>query len=144
MTYATVMARRHAPDEAQFQVVLGTVFGRGRLVAAADGVRLVVAVDVRHAWLLEWTYERLAPLATARPRRGRDRLVVLRSEPHPLFAELAARLDRPVDLAEMAGPLGLRLWALHARLAACERDGTIACACAPAKPLRRRALLPAS
>lgn len=142
MTYAALIARRIPPDEAQLQLLVGTLLGRGRLVASPDGVRLVLALDVRHAWLAEWTYERLAPFVPPPVRRhGR---VVIRSEAHPVYAELLRRFAAPRRVRPMVGPGALRVWALYERVAACERLGGHTCRCELVRRLRRRVLAPAS
>ena len=142
MTYAGRIALRHTPDPAQTQVVLGAILGGGRLVAEADGMRLVVALSERHAWLAEWTYQRIAPLAPM-PRRGRGR-VLLRSEAHALFADLAA-LERPRRLLSLVGREGLWVWSMYARVSGCERlVREASCGCAPATPPPLRTLLRAS
>lgn len=142
MTYAALIARRIPPDETQLQLLVGTLLGRGRLVASADGVRLVLALDDRHAWLAEWTYERLAPLVPP-PRRRLGR-VVIRSEAHPIFGELLQRFAARHRVRGILGPEAVRLWALYERVAACERLGAHACRCELLRRLRRRALVAAS
>lgn len=142
MSYAARIALRHTPDPAQIQVVLGMLLGRGKLVAEDGGVRLVVTLDERHAWLAEWTYERIAPLAPM-PHRARGR-VLLRSETHPMFADLAAALARPKRLALVIRSEGLWVWAMYARVSGCERLPETRCACAPATPPPPRGLCRAS
>jgi hypothetical protein len=132
VTYGARIALRHTPDPAQVQVVLGALLGRGRLVADVEGVRLVIALAHRHGWLAEWTYERIAPLAPM-PQRGRGR-VVLRSEAHPLFGDLASALCHPRQLLGCVKRDGLWVWAMYARIAGCERLAEPRCACAPATP----------
>ena len=124
------------------QVVLGVLLGRGRLVAEPDGIRLVVTLDERHRWLAEWTYQRIAPLAPM-PHRARGR-VLLRSETHPLFAELAAALDRPRRVLRLVEREALWVWAMYARVSGCERLVTPRCLCAPATPPPLRILRRAS
>ena len=142
MGYAARIARRHTPDAAQTQVLLGALLGRGKLVADPDGVRFVVVLHRRHEWLAQWTYERTAPLVST-PERSADR-VVLRSEPHPLFAELAAALETPRRLIAVVGRDALWVWAMYARIGGCERSYLTRCGCAPATPLRLRTLRRAS
>jgi hypothetical protein len=84
MSYAARIARRHTPDAGQVQVVLGALLGRGRLVAEGGDMHLVVVLGERHAWLADWTYRRIAPLAPS-PLRTHGR-ILLRSVPHPVFA----------------------------------------------------------
>jgi hypothetical protein len=141
MSYAARIALRHTPDDGQVQVLLGTLLGRGRLVADPDGVRLVVVMDERHAWLADWTYQRIAPLALP-PQRVRGR-VLLRSATHALFADLAEMLERPARLLAVVGRDGLWVWAMYARVSGCERSRA-PCVCAPATPLRLRTLRRAS
>ncbi|OLC56677.1 MAG: hypothetical protein AUH85_05655 [Chloroflexi bacterium 13_1_40CM_4_68_4] len=136
------MARRIAPDPAQVQVLIGTLLGRGRLVANAEGVHLALALDPRHAWLAEWTYQRLAPLVPA-PVRSRAR-VLIRSERHPIYGELASLLCSPGLLRGIVGPEAIRLWALYMRLDECERRRVRECRCALLRPPPPRMLAPAS
>jgi hypothetical protein len=142
MGYAARLASRHTPDDTQVQVILGTLLGRGRLVAEPEGVRLVVTLDERHAWLAEWTYERIAPLAPT-PHRGRGR-VLLRSEIHPMFADLTAALDRPRRLLAVVRREALWVWAMYARVGGCERLLQPRCTCAPVTPPPLRTLRRAS
>src|SRR5919201_5407314 len=114
MTYAARIARRHTPDAGQVQVLLGALLGRGRLVAEGGDLHLVVLLDDRHAWLAEWTYRRIAPLAPP-PLRANGR-VLLRSVVHPLFAELDAVLARPTRLVAALGREALWVWAMYARV----------------------------
>jgi len=142
MSYGARLALRHTPDSAQIQVLLGTLLGRGKLVAEDGGMRLVVTLDERHAWLAQWTYERIAPLAPM-PHRARGR-ILLRSEKHPFFADLAAALARPKRLVSVFRREGLWVWAMYARVNGCELLPQTSCACAPATPPRPRGLCRAS
>ena len=142
MGYAARIALRHTPDPGQIQVVLGTLLGRGKLVAEDGGVRLVVTLDQRHAWLAEWTYERIAPLAPM-PHRSHGR-ILLRSETHAMFADLAAALARPKRLLSIVRHEGLWVWAMYVRVSGCEVLEPAGCACAPAMPPRLRKLPRAS
>ena len=141
--YATALARRMAPDTRQVQVLLGTLLGAGRLVAADAGVCFVLSLRVRHRWLVDWTYERLAPLVPApRERRGR---VEIRSDPHPAFGEVAVTLARRRALRRSLGAEALWLWSLYQRIGPCEREDVAVCLCGALRPPRRRvALAPAS
>jgi hypothetical protein len=132
------MARRISPDPDQLQVLVGTLLGRGRLVSEADGVCLVVALRARHAWLADWTYERLAPFVPP-PHRSADR-VVIRSAPHPIFADVAAWLGQS-GAGGLMRQEAVWVWAIYQRIAACERAGTQVCRCATLRrpPPRRLA-----
>jgi hypothetical protein len=138
VSYASRIALRFSPDTAQVQVLLGTLLGRGRLLAEADGVRLVVTLDERHRWLAQWTYERIAPLAPT-PHRARGR-IVLRSEAHPVFADLASALQRPRRLLRLVEREALWVWSMYARVSSCERLAAARCGCLPATPPPTRTL----
>lgn len=123
--YRAAMARRFVPDPAQLQVLLGTVLGRGRFLRDGEGVRFELELRARHLPLAEWTYERLAPLVSRPTRRsGRARI---RSEPHPVFAQLAAR--RPNSVGRLLTRHGLWVWVAYERAATCEA-GARRCECA--------------
>ena len=130
--YADALARRMVPDAAQVQVLLGTLLGAGRLVPSRGGFSLVLSLAPRHAWLSEWTYDRLAPLVP--PPAPRDGRVEIRATSHPFFAELAQVVARPGQLRRVVGERALWLWATHQRVQDCERNGPAVCACARTVP----------
>lgn len=116
--YVASVVDRFVPDAGQFQVLLGTLLGRGRLMRDVAGVRFVLVLSERHARVAQWTYERLAPFVPAPTAQGER--VAIRSLPQLLFAELAALLARRAQLRRLLDAEALRVWALHQRLAECE------------------------
>ncbi|HEY8656071.1 MAG TPA: hypothetical protein VIN34_04995 [Candidatus Limnocylindria bacterium] len=100
--------RRLAPDPVQFQVILGSLLGDGRLVGAdGSGRRLRIAHAADRAGYAQWKYERLGPLGEAAPTE-RGGVVSFTTVAHPLFDDLAA-LPRQ-RLVELVAPLGLAVW----------------------------------
>lgn len=99
--------RRLAPDPVQFQIILGSLLGDGRLVGDASARRLRIAHAATRAGYVQWKYERLGPLAAEAPL-GRAGVVSFTTVAHPLFDDLAA-LPRQ-RLIELIAPLGLAVW----------------------------------
>jgi len=99
--------RRLAPDPVQFQVILGSLLGDGRLVGDGSGRRLRIAHAAARAGYVQWKYERLGPLAAEAPTE-RCGVVSFTTVAHPLFDDLAA-LPRQ-RLVELIAPLGLAVW----------------------------------
>lgn len=112
--------RRLPPDAVQFQVILGSLLGDGRLVGAAGARRLRIVHRAERAAYALWKYERLGALADAPPRLRGDGCLELRTIAHPLFDDLASLFgegcDREVprarrrDALELLTPLGLAVW----------------------------------
>ena len=99
--------RRLAPDPVQFQVILGSLLGDGRLVGDGSARRLRIAHAAARAGYVKWKYERLGPLAAEAPTE-RCGVVSFSTVAHPLFDDLAA-LPRQ-RLVELIAPLGLAVW----------------------------------
>ncbi|MEK7863411.1 MAG: hypothetical protein AAB295_09130, partial [Chloroflexota bacterium] len=103
--------RRLVPDEAQVQVILGSLLGRARIRGAAGErwMRIVHAADDHdYIW---WKYGRLASLALDTPHASSGH-ITFRTIPHPLFDDLvplfAARGRGRVR--DLLAPLGLAVW----------------------------------
>ena len=117
--------RRIVPDDAQIQIILGSLLGSATLEGRPGARRMVVAHDAARADYVWWKYERLALIAEAPPSREGDR-VAFRTIAHPIFDELAclfAQYDGGHALAEdpisamasdairaLLRPLGLAVW----------------------------------
>ena len=99
--------RRLAPDPVQFQIILGSLLGDGRLVGDGSARRLRIAHAASRADYVRWKYDRLAALAADAPVE-RDGVVSFTTVAHPLFDDLAA-LPRQ-RLVELIAPLGLAVW----------------------------------
>lgn len=99
--------RRLAPDPVQFQVILGSLLGDGRLVGDHSARRLRIAHAASRAAYVRWKYDRLAGLAGDAPIE-RSGVVSFTTVAHPLFDDLAA-LPRH-RLVELVAPLGLAVW----------------------------------
>ncbi|GAC1459218.1 MAG: hypothetical protein NVSMB8_08650 [Candidatus Limnocylindrales bacterium] len=99
--------RRLAPDPVQFQVILGSLLGDGRLVGDGSARHLRIAHAAARAGYVRWKYERLGPLAAEAPAE-RGGVVSFTTVAHPLFDDLAA-LPRQ-RLVELISPLGLAVW----------------------------------
>ena len=83
------------PDEAQVQIILGSLLGDARIEGGAGARRLSIseaAPRERYVW---WKYERLAALADE-PPMTRDGRVSFRTIAHPLFDEVIALPRRRV------------------------------------------------
>ena len=109
----TVALRRIPPDPVQFQVILGSLLGDGRLVGAPRRRRLRIAHRADRAEYVRWKYERLGAFAATPPRRSAD-LVSFVTVAHPVFDDLAAlfragRAGREV-ITRLLRPLGLAVW----------------------------------
>ena len=117
--------RRIVPDDAQLQVILGSLLGAATLEGRPGARRMVIAHDASRADYVRWKYERLAAIADAPPSLIGDR-IGFRTIAHPIFDELAclfARYDGGHALAEdpisatasdairaLLRPLGLAVW----------------------------------
>jgi LAGLIDADG DNA endonuclease family protein len=85
--------RRIVPDDAQIQVILGSLLGSAALEGRPGARRLVIAHDAARADYVWWKYERLALIADAPPSQDGDR-IGFRTIAHPIFDELACLLAR--------------------------------------------------
>ena len=99
--------RRLAPDPVQFQIILGSLLGDGRLVGGGSARRLRIVHAAARAGYVRWKYDRLAALAADAPVE-RDGVMSFTTVAHPLFDDLAA-LPRQ-RLVELIAPLGLAVW----------------------------------
>jgi hypothetical protein len=103
--------RRIVPDEAQVQIILGSLLGGATLGGALFARRMTIEHDARRADYVMWKYERLTQLAEEPPTRIGDR-IGFRTIVHPIFDELACALAlrRPRIVRDLLGPLGLAVW----------------------------------
>ena len=105
--------RRLAPDQVQFQVILGSLLGDGRLVGSARKRRMRIAHRVDRRDYLWWKYDRLGPFADEAPRE-RDGTIGFETVTHPIFDDLARLLGDPHGrhdaIARLLRPLGLAVW----------------------------------
>lgn len=115
-----MVARRFLPDPVQFQVVVGSLLGDGRLVGVAGERRLRLAHGLERSDYVRWKYDRLAGLAVEPPRRA-GALLVFETVRHPLFDDLAPLFSdgarcgsekriRRREVLELLRPLGLAVW----------------------------------
>src|SRR3989441_1238083 len=109
--------RRIPPDPIQFQVILGSLLGDGRLVGA-EGERLLrIAHEPKRAEYVRWKYQRLGAFAGDAPRQAGGHLT-FETVAHPVFEDLApffcqpggARHVRRDDVLPLVRPLGLAVW----------------------------------
>jgi len=91
----------------QFQVILGSMLGDGRIVGGAFERRLLIAHQRTRASYVLWKYDRLGALA-AEPPAERDGRLSFTTIAHPLFDDLST-LSRK-RLVELIAPLGLAVW----------------------------------
>jgi hypothetical protein len=91
----------------QFQVILGSLLGDGRIVGGPFDRRLLIAHHRARASYLWWKYDRLGGLAGEAPVE-RDGRLSFTTIAHPFFDDLAT-LPRK-RLVELLAPLGLAVW----------------------------------
>lgn len=99
--------RRLSPDPIQFQVILGSLLGDGRMEGGPFERRLRIGHAPDRAHYVWWKYDRLGALAEAAPA-DRDGRLSFTTIAHPLFDDLAT-LPRK-RLLELVAPLGLAVW----------------------------------
>lgn len=99
--------RRLSPDPVQFQVILGSLLGDGRIVGGPFDRRLMIAHHRARAAYLWWKYDRLGGLA-GEPPAERDGRLSFTTIAHPFFDDLAT-LPRK-RLVDLLAPLGLAVW----------------------------------
>lgn len=99
--------RRLPPDPVQFQVILGSLLGDGRIVGRPFERRLTISHPRARASYAWWKYERLGGLAGEAPAE-RDGRLSFTTIAHPLFDDLST-LSRN-RLVELIAPLGLAVW----------------------------------
>jgi hypothetical protein len=99
--------RRLSPDPIQFQVILGSILGDGRIVGGAYSRRLLIVHQPDREAYVWWKYDRLGALAEE-PPADRDGRLSFTTIAHPLFDDLST-LSRK-RLVELIAPLGLAVW----------------------------------
>jgi hypothetical protein len=106
--------RRLPPDPVQFQVILGSMLGDGRLIGPARERRLRIAHRARRRDYVVWKYERLGPFAAGGPSGYEGDLVGFETVSHPLFDDLARlfanRFAKHDVIERLLRPLGLAVW----------------------------------
>ena len=106
--------RRVSPDPVQFQVILGSLLGDGRLVGMPRQRRLRVAHRVERGDYVLWKYDRLGPFPAESPREYAAGLLAFETVCHPLFDDLARlfsnRFARHDVIERLLRPLGLAVW----------------------------------
>jgi hypothetical protein len=98
----------------QFQVILGSLLGDGRLVGVPRRRRLRIAHRAARRDYVLWKYDRLGPFAAAAPTDYDDGLVGFETVGHPIFDDLARlfgnRFARHDVIERLLRPLGLAVW----------------------------------
>ena len=106
--------RRISPDPVQFQVILGSLLGDGRLVGTPRQRRLQIAHRAERRDYVLWKYDRLGPFAAGAPEEQEGGLVGFETVSHPLFDDLARlfgnRFARHDVIERLLRPLGLAVW----------------------------------
>ncbi len=109
-----VALRRVSPDPIQFQVMLGSLLGDGRLVGLPGQRRLRIAHGVARRDYVLWKYDRLGPFPAGAPEEHEGGLVGFETISHPLFDDLArtfgSRFARHDVIERYLSPLGLAVW----------------------------------
>lgn len=106
--------RRLVPDDAQVQIILGSLLGDARIEGRAGERHMAVSHRSDRADYVRWKYERLATFAAHPPIAYGER-VGFRTIAHPLFDDLApifdgGRAERSRVVRELLAPLGLAVW----------------------------------
>jgi hypothetical protein len=108
------VVRRLSPDPVQFQVILGSMLGDGRLIGLPRERRLRIAHRAQRRDYVMWKYERLGPFAAETPGDYEGGLVGFETVSHPLFDDLARlfanRFARHDVIDRLLRPLGLAVW----------------------------------
>jgi hypothetical protein len=106
--------RRLPPDPVQFQVILGSLLGDGRLIGLPRDRRLRVAHRAQRREYVIWKYERLGSFAAGAPTALDGGLLGFETVSHPLFDDLARlfsnRFARHDVIDRLLRPLGLAVW----------------------------------
>jgi len=106
--------RRIPPDPVQFQVILGSLLGDGRLVGTPRRRRLRIAHRAERRDYVLWKYDRLGPFPAGAPEEQEGGLVGFETVSHPLFDDLARlfgnRFARHDVIERLLRPLGLAVW----------------------------------
>jgi len=102
------------PDPVQFQVILGSLLGDGRLLGLPHERRVRIAHRASRREYVFWKYDRLGPFAAGPPTNQEGGLVGFETVSHPLFDDLARLFGDPFarhDVIErLLQPLGLAVW----------------------------------
>jgi LAGLIDADG DNA endonuclease family protein len=102
--------RRLIPDEAQLQIILGSLLGGARIEGAPGARCMRVVHEIARESYVWWKYERLGGLADDAPRIGEEG-VSFTTIAHPLFDDLApVTPQRRETLRRLLAPLGLAVW----------------------------------
>jgi hypothetical protein len=114
MEHPLQVRRRLVPDDAQVQIVLGSLLGDARIQGVAGARFVSISHGVARADYVWWKYERLLPFADAAPATEDDR-IGFRTIAHPLFDDLAPlfaahRGARSRVVRDLLAPLGLAVW----------------------------------
>jgi hypothetical protein len=106
--------RRLPPDPVQFQVILGSMLGDGRLIGQPRERRLRIAHRAHRRDYVLWKYERLGLFAAGGPSGYEGDLVGFETVSHPLFDDLARlfsnRFAKHDVIERLLRPLGLAVW----------------------------------
>ena len=106
--------RRLPPDPVQFQVILGSLLGDGRLIGLPGERRLRIAHRAARRDYVLWKHERLGAFAATMPVEFADDLVGFETVSHPLFDDLARlfanRFAKHDMIDRLLRPLGLAVW----------------------------------
>ena len=109
-----VALQRIPPDPVQFQVILGSLLGDGRLVGPPGQRRLRIAHRAERRDYVLWKYERLGAFSADVPEDYGGGLVGFETVTHPLFDDLerifADRFARHDLIERLMRPLGLAVW----------------------------------
>lgn len=101
------------PDPIQFQVMLGSLLGDGRLVGVMRQRRLRVAHSAARGEYVRWKYDRLSSFAESPPHTYRG-ISAFETITHPIFDDLAGLLadshSRHDTISRLLQPLGLAVW----------------------------------
>lgn len=105
---------RVPPDPVQFQVILGSLLGDGRVVGLPRQRRMRIVHGAGRRDYVLWKYGRLGAFAAEPPRDYEDDLVGFETVSHPLFDDLARlfanRFARHDVIERLLRPLGLAVW----------------------------------
>jgi len=109
-----IALQRVPPDPVQFQVILGSLLGDGRLVGLPRQRRLRIAHRAERRDYVFWKYERLGAFSADVPEEYEGGLVGFETVTHPLFDDLARllanRFGRHDAIERLLRPLGLAVW----------------------------------
>lgn len=109
-----IALQRVPPDPVQFQVILGSLLGDGRLVGVPRQRRLRIAHSAERSDYVVWKYERLGAFSAGAPEEHEGGLVGFETVTHPLFDDLARifadRFARHDVIERLLRPLGLAVW----------------------------------